>query len=880
MSSIRLDTKSGKVEKHILSNGLTVLIVSDKTLPKVSIQLWYNVGSKDELTGEKGIAHLLEHMIFKGTNTLSESDINMITHKLSGSCNAFTSHDYTGYMFDFPSQNWQEALPILADCMKNCKFDPQMLSSELKAVIQELKMYKDDFPATLIENMLESMFPDHPYHYPIIGYKQDLWSLESSNLLNFYRKHYIPNNATLIVVGDIDTATVLADTQKYFANITANFNYKKNEFYHSPDIIKKDITIYRDVQTPTYMFAWAIPGIKTRQDYITDVWASIFSSGMGSRLYTKLVNKLEVATDIEAFIYDLFDSSIFFISVEPSENISKEDIATHIISEIEIILKEGLKEKEIQRAIRKIEFDYLSILESTQKQAYSLGKYYLALGDENYLYNYTNSSKENLSKQLHEFVSKYLRETIMYTGAILPLPKSESVFWQEAQIRSDLEDARILDGHIRTSDIEPGKLVNNINPKNPKTFNFPKAESTQLSNGIKVLYYNNPNMPKTELIIDFKAKHPYDPKNKDGLLNFMADMLLEGTDNYTADQLAQEIEYYGMSVTTAPGRIMMSMLSKDVKKGLEILQDIITKSSFTESGINKVRNQLIAEIKEYWDNPSQFIGQIARETIYKNHPYSKRIISTPEILKTITRQDLLDAYKKYITPEETTIVITGDLKDNSIKLLDQYLGQWTGPKVPDLEYPKLDPVQAQEINYPINRDQIVLAFAGLSVKRTDPDYDKLLLFDQILTGGISGSMGSKLFALREKSGLFYTIGGSIVANSDKQPGMIYIKTIVSPDRLSEAEESIKNVLDNAIDTITPEELNESKNIVINSLVDNFATNKYTAISILFLNNFKLNSDYFDKRTEQISNISLQEVKDAVKRYLNSKSLIKIRVGRV
>ena len=173
------------VSKKILENGLTVLVRSSHAVPKVSIQLWYNVGSKDEKTGEKGIAHLIEHMIFKGTKKLSESDINMITQKLSGVCNAFTSYDYTGYLFDFPSHHWQEALPIMADCMRNCTFKEEHLNSEMKAVIQELKMYRDNYSSSLIEHMISAIFNDHPYHYPIIGFKHDLWSLKSADLISF-----------------------------------------------------------------------------------------------------------------------------------------------------------------------------------------------------------------------------------------------------------------------------------------------------------------------------------------------------------------------------------------------------------------------------------------------------------------------------------------------------------------------------------------------------------------------------------------------------------------------------------------------------------------------------------------------------------------------
>ena len=141
-----------RVHKFTLSNGLTVLVCPKKQSSKVSLQLWYNVGSKHEVNGEKGMAHFIEHMIFKGTkDLLTESDINMITQKLSGYANAFTSYDYTGYLFDLPVANWAKVLPVFADCMQNCTFDQEHMNSEVKAVIQELKMYRDDFSWTLAD---------------------------------------------------------------------------------------------------------------------------------------------------------------------------------------------------------------------------------------------------------------------------------------------------------------------------------------------------------------------------------------------------------------------------------------------------------------------------------------------------------------------------------------------------------------------------------------------------------------------------------------------------------------------------------------------------------------------------------------------------------
>lgn len=873
--------QSPKVIKRILKNGLTVLVVPRNNIPKVSVQLWYNVGSKDEKSGQKGIAHLIEHMIFKGTEKLSESDINVITHKLSGYCNAFTSYDYTGYLFDFPTQNWNYSLPIMADCMRNCTFNQEFLNSELQAVIQELKMYKDDYISSILEYTLSAVFSDHPYHHPIIGYKQDLWSLSREALVDFYKYHYVPNNATLVIVGDVDSEEVFNLTKQNFESISANLNYKKDEFYHSPDLRNYSVEIFRDIKQPQVIISWLIPGARQAKDYLIEIVSWIIGSGKGSRLYKKLVDELQLVTELDVFNYDLFDHGLFFVYFEPKD-INKTDYIISIINqELQNIYNLDINEIELTRAIKKTEVEYLEILEDNQKQAYEIGKYFLATGDENYLYNFTQYPKENLKEEVKDFIKKHLRPSILNKAKILPILESEKTNWLELQKISDQEDAKILAGKSRSLEVEEPKSADNYKALPNKIFDFPKSATYFISNGLKVISYNNPQLPKIDLILDLKTKYYSDPEDKLGLSSFVANMLQEGTKNYTSEDFAQILESYGMSLSAQSGMISLSMLSSDLPKGLELLNEILTQAIFNTDSIEKVRAQMIVQLEQFWDQPSKFINQLAKDNIYKNHQYGKNVLGNIETIKKITQVDLMDYYKKYINPRGARLSIVGDLERYDIpEVIEHMLNTWQGQEIHDLEFPVINPVINKEINYPIIRDQVVLAYAGLSVSRLNPDFDKLLLFDQIFTGGVLGSMASRLFDLREQSGLFYTIGGSLLSRSDEQPGLIMIKTIVSNDRLNEAESAIENVINTAIDNVDQEEFDEAKRAVINSLVDNFSSNFKIAATFLFKDKFQLPIDYFKNRHEQLNSISINHMQEVVRKYLNTSKLIKIRAGRI
>lgn len=868
-----------KVCKKKLDNGLTVLVLSGSNIPKASAQLWYNVGSKDEKSGQKGIAHLIEHMIFKGTKKLSESDINLITNKLSGYCNAFTSYDYTGYLFDFPSQNWQEALPILADCMENCTMKEDFLNSELKAVIQELKMYNDNYGSTIVEDLICTMFPGHPYQHPIIGYKHDLWSLDREELMKFYKTHYVPNNATLVVTGDVNPEEVFKLAEQSFGQLKPNLDYKKAENTLVEDICAKSVTIYRDIKQPLVTVAFKVPGAKDKLDFVIDMLCWVLACGKSSRLYKKLVQELQLVTDIEAYTYDLFEKGLMFISFYPNEASKIDEILNVISRELENIAKGGITEKEVSRATKQVEMERFSMLESSQKQAYAIGQFYLANGDENYIFNYFEH--KDIAKKAQQLCAKYLRPNLMNVGRVLPMNEADKEHWKDVQKISDAEDKRVLSRKQRDTDVEPGVLVNTIEAQPAKKFEFPKYKSFTLPNGLEVLYYHDPKLPKIDVALDLKAKYFYDPDDKAGLGNLVSHVMLEGTESYPGNKLADFIESNGMSLSTSPGYVSMRFLKDDLKSGLEVLNEIVSKATLESDALEIVKLQVESDIKSYWDAPAQFVGQIACNTIYDGHPFRKNMLGTSETIKNISRTDVQKFYKDNISPDGARIAIVGDLSRVDIQeLAGSCLGNWDNIKVSSIDFPEIKQQGKKIVEHDINRDQTTLAFAAPSVARKDPNFDKLLLLDQILCGGSAGSMSSKLFQLRERSGLFYTIGGSLLSRSGEQPGMAFVKTIVSNDRLAEAEKQIENELTSAASGITAEEFEQAKSVLTSALVENFKSNMSTANSFLFLRKHNFAQDFFDNRAADISKVGLDEVKNAALEMLDADRWIKFRVGRI
>ncbi|MBT3455942.1 insulinase family protein [bacterium] len=874
-------TKQKNVFTYTLKNGLNVLIRPSHHVPKVSVQLWYNVGSKDEKSGEKGLAHLIEHMIFKGTEKLSESDINMITHKLSGSCNAFTSYDYTGYLFNFPSHHWHEALPIMSDCMKNCTFKEELLNSELKAVIQELKMYKDSFSSCLVEELVTQAFPGHPYQSPIIGYKHDLFNVTREDLLRFYQKHYIPNNATLIIVGDVDPSEAIKEVEKNFSKIESNFDYKKDKFYIKKDLAARSVSLFRDIKQSSCMFLFSVPGAKEGCDYALDTLCSVLGSGKSSRLYKKLVDDHGLAVSVSSFVYDLFDGGLFFICVQPKDDKSFEKIRKIIFEEISDIVKNKFKKDELDRAARQAKNSLITMLENNQQQAYLIGKFYLATGDPEYLFTYLDQTIESAGEQAHKIVKDNFLPSIMLSGQVLPLVDNDKDYQLSVQALSDEQDKTILSRKTRESGVEKGVRVDKINIQKPKPFKFPKAEKFVMDNGLTVLHYHNPNIPQVFMSLDLEAKHFFDPNEQQGLYNFMTKMIGEGTKKYPGKKLSEAVEGRGMTLNVVPGYFALNMLKEDFGAGLDIFSDIVSAAEFSKKQLQKIQLNVLTEIKSFWDNPSYFSGLLLKEMVYKKHPYSKDYFGSKDVIKKITQKDLFEFYGKVISPQDSILSVVGDLSGNDIEAeIRKAFGSWSGPEVLDPFFPVLTKTQNKEKLYKISRDQVVLAFAGLSVEMKDPDFDKLLVFDQIFGGGALGSMSSRLFQIREETGLFYGISGSLLALSDKQPGMAIVKTLVSLDRLKEAEEVITKTINTAADNVAPNEFEQAQNALALSLIGNFESNRMIAASFSYLERYGFPKDFFDNRAQNLRKITCEQMQEAAKKILDTNNMCVLKVGRV
>ncbi len=879
MSSV--SSSSFKVHKKVLANGLTILTKPVHHVPRIETHLWYNVGSKDEEHHERGMAHLIEHMLFKGTKNLSESDINVISQKLTADANAFTSQDYTCYTFRFPSHVWQVALELLAECMQNATFNPQMLSSELKTVIEEIRLYRENYQGALFEQVIAGLFPEHPYRNPIIGTAHDLASLSRDALYAFYKRHYHPANAVLVVVGDVNPDDVFKTAEQYFGPIPSPTNYTKRRLCFQDDLVARTTMLYRLTSNPWFCYTYKVPGLQKQQNHLVDIASLILSVGKSSRLYQRLVNKEKVASDIDCSVYDLFEKGLLTLGIWPANNTNPGIIEEILIEEFEHLAKKQVLTWEFDAAKKRTQVDFSSLLESTEKQAFVIGNSYLATHNESFIENYLDAIAQTTKKQLQEFFGEHFSPTVLHKGYLLPASAQDLKKLISLHLETESFENNLLQQHQRTEPVQQPQWALRINQPPLSNFSFPKPQTFTLPNGLEVIYHNNPTVPQIISVLTFKANYLYEPEKHLGLFGFLLRTITDRTQEHDSDEFAKLLESQGIYLGAGTDNIAFRCMNNDFEKSLKVLATIIKKPSFDKHSIQKAQHQILSELDELWDSPIDFLDQIAKEYIYQKHPYHKNPLGTKESIKLIKKKDLENAYKQFISPYQANLIVVGDLTDIDLQALTtKYFSSWEGPTVQDLTYPPLQPYTPGQMSLALDRDQVVLGFVAPSISRKSPEYNALALLDTIVTGGVQTTPSSRLFQLREKSGLFYTIGGSLVYGSREEPGMAFIKTIVTNDKAEQAKQLILETIDDVGHFgISQEELDLAKNSLFAASVELFESNAQIAQTFLFLKKLGLSFNLFDKQGELLSIISISDVNEIAKRLCKKDFISVIQIGR-
>lgn len=415
---------AAKIEELQLDNGLKVLLMEEHKAPVVTFQVWYKVGSRNEITGKTGLSHLTEHMMFKGTTKHGKGEFSRIVAKNGGTENAFTGNDYTAYFENFSADRIDLSLELESDRMQNLLVDPKEFQLERDVVKEERRSRTDDDPYSfLIENLYAVAFLVHTYHSPVIGWMSDLDHLVRDDVYNHYKQHYIPNNATVVIVGDFDTKGLAPKIKAAFGKIPKGPpppQYVPPEPSQSGE---RRAVIRREAQLPFVFAGYHTPNYQSPDNFALTVLSTLLSSGKSSRLYRSLIYDQQIALDAGGHYNGLTtDPELFYIYATARPGKSPEEIEKALRAEVARIQAEPVSEQELTKAKNQIEAEFLMGADSNFFLAMQIGTAESVGAGYPYVTHFIENIRKVTAADVTRAAKKYLVDDAKSLGTLLPLP--------------------------------------------------------------------------------------------------------------------------------------------------------------------------------------------------------------------------------------------------------------------------------------------------------------------------------------------------------------------------------------------------------------------------------------------------------------------------
>ncbi len=829
------------VKENVLDNGLTVLTVEDHSTPVFTIMLWVPAGSITEEEGKSGLSHFLEHAYSLGSDKLKPREMSTLVQKWGGFKNAFTGKDYTAYYENLPSEHLEKIIELEADRFSTLAVPPEKFESEKLVIMEERRLRTDNSHfGKIFEIMNDRVYGSHPYHKPVIGFMEDIENLTREDILNYYRKHYTPANATFVVTGDIDTGKTLELFRKYFGHLPSG---KKIKVSPKAASLKKEYrqVVFKDTEAPFIYIAYPTVDIDNPDIYPLTILATVLSDGSSSRFTQNIRNTKKIVNSANAGFSPQRSTSLFTLSAEGKPGIPILDVEDALYEEIEAVKTSGLTDAEIARALKMTEASFLLGLESTIAKASVIGRYQ-SLSSEGWRFieNYIPRLREVKSADVVRVAKKYL--TSGNRSVITMLPEVS-------------EDRNI-----------------------PLIEQYEDITRYTYPNGIILLYRPDFKAPGVTIQTGFRAGAAMNAPEKAGLASVTASLLLTGTETMTEEEIAEKLDNIGAVYSVDCGYdstvLSFTALSGDFSEVFGIMCEAASRPAFEEEKLHRVIDEHISSYRADSAKTASIGNRLFRESVYNGHPYGSLSGGYEETLKNISRDDVLKFHRQHYSPEKMIITVVGNVKAETVmEAVEKRLTSLNSTAAEgEILLSSAKKPDGRKI-YLRNKEGQTQAFVIMgypSIKRDSDDYEAFVIMNRILGGG---GFASRLVSnVRTKQGLAYSIYSSVQPMLAEGPFLISFQT--KNESLSQALNSIFDEMERMKnETVSEEEFENVRNGFIGSLPFQTETGSQRAGAMLNGQFNNLGMDYLEKRNERIKTLTADDIRNAARKYLNTENIV-------
>lgn len=812
-----------------LANGMKVVIREDHFAPVVAQQVWVQAGGADETPIEAGIAHVHEHMLFKGTARRGVGEIASAVESSGGSINAWTSWDQTVYHLVLASRFADEGIDILADATQFSSFDPAELSKELGVVLEEWKRSQDSPSSRVYDMMFANAYSAHPYKRPVIGTEQSIKGLTRELITSFYQRYYSPSNMTLIVVGDIDADAMKKQIEAKFGSFADHPVARPKRPVEPPQSQTRFASSTMDVQEAQLAIGFHIPDANHKDTPALDVLAHILGGGESSRVYRRLVAENPLATSAGTFAYTPPDPGLF-LATASYEAADEKKVLDGLIEETAKIRDYPVSQIELERARTNLESDFVYRSQTVQGQSRELGYAIVVHKDPNYAKKYIKALRSITPADVQRVARKYLTPGNMTGVSLRPTGTPEAL---NLDILRTAASALASKKPMVEATSKNGAARAEREATAARTDTEPKLVT--LPNGVRIIVQEHHAVPmfsvRAAVLGGLLAERP----ENNGISNFVAEMLTRGTENRSREQLAADIESLAGDLGGFAGRssfgVSGTFLSEHFDEGLNLTLEVLLDPAFPPDEVEKTRRELLLAIKNRADESAQVAFDLAYKTVYPEHPYGMTTLGEADSVARIGAEHLRGYYQSVLDPESLVVTVVGDINsDEVVARLSRVLARVQGDGVPFISPPRAArPHTIRRTRIDTNRKQshIVVAFPGVTV--ADPTRYPLSVLDTVLS-----RQGGRLFyELRDKQALAYSV--SSFSTEGYAPGLLggYIAT--DPANEETALGGLLGEFEKIRDgDIRPEELARAQRYLIGNYEIALQTNSAIAENMTFM----------------------------------------------
>lgn len=901
-----------------LANGMRVLSRRLNHAPVVCSMVWYGVGSRNEQAGQTGISHFLEHMMFKGTPRFPYGELEEGVKARGGMWNAFTSYDYTAYYEVLPARHLEYGLQVEADRMVHMAFDPDLTVRERGIIVSEREGRENSPYFWLFDAFMHEAYRQFPYRHPILGYKEDIRATTAEALTAHYKRFYRPNNATLVVAGDLDEDRLLALAEKHFGSLQPGPDILPLPLTEPEQTEERRVVVRRPGPNPYLMMGYKIPGSDHPDHAALTVMAAVLAggpsfggggagSGMGrsSRLYRSLVTK-GLATSASGYPLSLQHLGLFIFSAIPVRGVGLERLEKAVTAEAERLGQETVPEEELARAKKQVRAQFLYGMEGVMNQATLLGSIALTQGVEHFdaaLEEYDAVTAEDLRRVAQTYLQPGRRTVGWFQPEEAPAAGTAS---ESAPATSSPNDSTSPSGQTpqpgrpsaegeeltdattpayQRRGAAPAPAVLSLDqPGAPARIIRPEQVMREaLPGGATLLVYPVRTLPSIFVRVQLEAGSIYDPEGKDGLAQLTAQTVSRASRSFTAEELAQRTDALGISLRVESGRETavgsLKCLPEDLETGLGFLSELLTAPAFPQDELERLRERMLVSVREANNDTRSIAARRLGEMLYpEGHPYRRAGNGTEQSLAAISREDLVAFHRRHYRPTGGVVTVVGDVEPERIHraLLRSWEGWSGGPGRQAIPAVPL-PAGGRHHCTVEGKSLTDLAMGWPLVDRAHPHYLALSFLATIL-GGNGTPASSRLFRnVRERFGVSYYQFASFGASSGPAAWTVHIG--VNPSRLAFTLEQVTAELRRlTTEPIPGEELRTLKAFLTDYPAVQHESAERLAARLGEIERHSLGLDYFERQAALTQALTAQHLQAVAKRYLDLDRISVVTAG--